>query len=135
VRNAASGDLYIFVHMKRHAIFQRDGTTLVAECPVSFTTAALGGSINLPGVDGARIEIKIPAGIQSGEQLRQRGSGMSVLNGRGRGDLVAKVLVETPRRMSTKQKKLLEEFRKTETGDECPASKSFFQRVRETFGT
>ena len=135
VRNAASGDLYIFVHMKRHAIFQRDGTTLVAECPVSFTTAALGGAISLPGVDGARIEIKIPAGIQSGEQLRQRGSGMSVLNGRGRGDLVARVLVETPRRMSAKQKKLLEEFRKTETGDECPASKSFFQRVRETFGT
>ena len=135
VRNAASGDLYIFVHMKRHAIFQRDGTTLVAECPVSFTTAALGGSINLPGVDGAWIEIKIPAGIQSGEQLRQRGAGMSVLNGRGRGDLVARVLVETPRRMSAKQKKLLEEFRKTETGDECPASKSFFQRVRETFGT
>ena len=135
IRNAANGDLYIFVHMKRHSIFQRDGTTLVAECPVSFTTAALGGSINLPGVDGARIEVKIPAGIQSGEQLRQRGVGMSVLNGRGRGDLVAKVLVETPRRMSAKQKKLLEDFRKTETGDECPASKSFFQRVRETFGT
>jgi molecular chaperone DnaJ len=60
---------------------------------------------------------------------------MSVLNGRGRGDLVAKVLVETPRRMSAKQKKLLEEFRMTETGDECPASKSFFRRVRETFGS
>jgi hypothetical protein len=135
VRNAANGDLYIFVHMKRHAIFQRDGTTLVAECPVSFTTAALGGSISLPGLDGEKIEIKIPAGIQSGEQLRQRGSGMTVLNGRGRGDLVARVLVETPRRMSSKQKKLLEEFRQTETGDECPASKSFFQRVRETFGS
>ncbi|HUE79510.1 MAG TPA: molecular chaperone DnaJ [Sphingomicrobium sp.] len=135
VRNAASGDLYIFVHMKRHALYQRDGTTLIAECPVSFTTAALGGSINLPGVDGSRVEIKIPAGIQSGEQLRQRGAGMSVLNGRGRGDLVARVLVETPRRMSAKQKKLLAEFRKTETGDECPASKSFFQRVRETFGS
>ena len=135
VRGAASGDLYIFVHMKRHAIYAREGTTLVAECPVSFTAAALGGSISLPGLDGAKIDIKIPPGIQSGEQLRQRGAGMSVLNGRGRGDLVAKVLVETPRRMSAKQKKLLEEFRKTETGDECPASKSFFQRVRETFGT
>ncbi len=135
VRNAASGDLYIFVHMKRHPLYQRDGTTLIAECPVSFTTAALGGSINLPGVDGGRVEIKIPAGIQSGEQLRQRGVGMSVLNGRGRGDLVARVLVETPRRMSAKQKKLLEDFRKTETGDECPAAKSFFQRVRETFGS
>ena len=134
VRNAASGDLYIFVHMKRHPIYAREGTTLVAECPVSFTTAALGGSISLPGVDGAKIDVKIPAGIQSGEQLRQRGAGMSVLNGRGRGDLVARVLVETPRRMSAKQKKLLEEFRKTETGDESPAAKSFFQRVRETFG-
>ncbi|MBA3510298.1 molecular chaperone DnaJ [Sphingomonas sp.] len=135
VRNAAGGDLYIFVHMKPHGIYAREGTTLVAECPVSFTTAALGGSISLPGLDGTKIDIKIPAGIQSGEQLRQRGSGMSILNGRGRGDLVARVLVETPRRMSAKQKKLLEEFRKIETGDECPAAKSFFQRVRETFGS
>ena len=134
VRNAANGDLYIFVHMKRHSLYARDGTTLIAECPVGFTTAALGGSIQLPGVDGATIDIKIPAGIQSGEQLRQRGAGMSVLNQRGRGDLVARVLVETPRRMSAKQKKLLEEFRETETGDECPASKSFFQRIRDTLG-
>src|SRR5215210_355914 len=132
VRGAASGDLYIFVHMKRHPIYAREGTTLVAECPVSFTTAALGGSITLPGVDGAKIDIKIPPGIQSGEQLRQRGAGMSVLNGRGRGDLVARVLVETPRRLSAKQKKLLEEFKSTETGDESPASKSFFQRIRNT---
>lgn len=134
VRNAANGDLYIFVHMKRHSLYGRDGTTLIAECPVSFTTAALGGSITLPGVDGGRIDIKIPAGIQSGEQLRQRGAGMSVLNGHGRGDLVTRVLVETPRRMSAKQKKLLEEFKTTETGDESPASKSFFQRIRESFG-
>ena len=134
VRGAAGGDLYIFVHMKRHPIYAREGTTLVAECPVSFTSAALGGSISLPGLDGAKIDIKIPPGIQSGEQLRQRGAGMSVLNGRGRGDLVAKVLVETPRRMSAKQKKLLEEFRATETGDECPASKGFFARAREMFG-
>ena len=132
VRNAANGDLYIFVHMKRHSLYGRDGTTLIAECPVSFTTAALGGLISLPGVDGAKIDIKIPPGIQSGEQLRQRGAGMSVLNQHGRGDLVARVLVETPRRMSAKQKKLLEEFRETETGDESPASKSFFQRIRDT---
>ena len=134
VRGAASGDLYLFVHMKRHAIFAREGTTLIAECPVSFTTAALGGSIELPGVDGKPVEIKIPAGVQSGEQLRHRGSGMSVLNGRGRGDMVARILVETPTRMSKEQKKLLEEFRATETGDECPAAKSFFTRVREYFG-
>jgi molecular chaperone DnaJ len=87
----------------------------------------------LPGIDGNSVELKIPAGIQSGEQLRHRGSGMSVLNGRGRGDLMARILVETPTRMSAKQKKLLEEFRETETGDECPAVKSFFTRVRDYF--
>jgi molecular chaperone DnaJ len=134
VRGAASGDLYLFVHMKRHPIYAREGTTLVAECPVSFTTAALGGAIDLPGVDGGSIEIKIPAGVQSGEQLRHRGGGMSVLNGRGRGDLVARILVETPTRMSKEQKKLLEEFRATETGDECPATKSFFSRARDFLG-
>jgi len=134
VRNASSGDLYLFVHMKRHPIYAREGTTLIADCPVSFTTAALGGAINLPGVDGHKVEIKIPAGVQSGEQLRHRGSGMSVLNGRGRGDLVARILVETPTRMSKEQKHLLEEFRATETGDECPAAKGFFTRVREMFG-
>ncbi len=134
VRGASGGDLYLFVHMKRHPIYGREGTTLIADCPISFTTAALGGSISLPGIDGQKVDIKIPNGIQSGEQLRHRGSGMSVLNGRGRGDLVARILVETPTRMSAKQKKLLEEFRETETGDECPATKGFFSRVRDMFG-
>jgi molecular chaperone DnaJ len=134
VRGAAAGDLYLFVHMKRHPIYTREGTILIAECPISFTTAALGGAISLPGVDGQQVDIKIPAGVQSGEQLRHRGAGMAVLNGRGRGDLVARILVETPTRMSTKQKQLLEEFRATETGDECPAAKSFFTRVREFLG-
>ena len=134
VRGASAGDLYLFVHMKRHPIYSREGTTLVAECPVSFTTAALGGSISLPGIDGHPVEMKIPAGIQSGEQLRHRGAGMSVLNGRGRGDLVARILVETPTRMTKEQKKLLEEFRATETGDECPAAKSFFGRARDFLG-
>ncbi|MES2001435.1 MAG: molecular chaperone DnaJ [Pseudomonadota bacterium] len=133
IRGAASGDLYLFVHMKRHAIYEREGTNLVAECPVSFTTAALGGSIALPGIDGKSVEIKIPAGLQSGEQLRHRGSGMSVLNGRGRGDMVARILVETPTRMSAAQKKLLDQFRESETGDECPAVKGFFARVKDIF--
>jgi len=134
IRSAASGDLYLFVHMKRHPIYAREGTTLIAECPVSFTTAALGGTISLPGIDGGSVDIKIPAGIQSGEQLRHRGSGMSVLNSRGRGDLFARILVETPTHMSAKQKKLLEEFRETETGDECPAAKGFFSRIRDALG-
>ena len=133
VRGAASGDLYLFVHMKRHPIYAREGTALVADCPVSFTTAALGGAINLPGIDGKPVELKIPPGLQSGEQLRHRGAGMSVLNGRGRGDLVARILVETPTRMTKDQKKLLEKFRATETGDECPAAKSFFARARDYF--
>ena len=134
VRGAANGDLYLFIHMQRHPIYAREGTTLIADCPISFTTAALGGAISLPGLDGHKVEVKIPAGVQSGEQLRHRGSGMTVLNGRGRGDLVARILVETPTRMSKEQKKLLEEFRATETGDECPAAKGFFSRVREMFG-
>ena len=129
VRAAASGDLYLFVHMKRHAIYARDGTSLIADCPVSFTTAALGESIRLPGIDGKPVDIKIPAGLQSGEQLRHRGSGMSVLNGRGRGDLVARILVETPTKLSKEQRALIEKFRATETGDECPASKGFFARM------
>ena len=135
IRKASAGDLYLFVHMKRHPIFTREGTNLVADVPVTFTTAALGGSISLPGVDGNKVEMKIPAGVQSGEQLRHRGSGMSVLNGRGRGDLVARILVETPTKMSAKQKELLEQFRETETGEECPAAKGFFSRVRDIFGS
>jgi molecular chaperone DnaJ len=134
VRNAPSGDHYIFVHMKRHAVYSREGTTLVADCPVSFTTAALGGTIELPGVDGEKVEIKIPAGVQSGEQLRHRGSGMSILNSRGRGDMVARVLVETPTKLSKEQKAILEQFRATETGDECPNAKGFFGRVKEMLG-
>src|SRR5438105_12547192 len=120
--------------MKLHPIYAREGTTLIAECPISFTTAALGGSISLPGLDGEKVDVKLPAGLQSGEQLRHRGAGMSVLNGRGRGDLVARILVETPSRMTAKQKKLLDEFRATETGDECPAAKSFFARARDFIG-
>jgi molecular chaperone DnaJ len=130
VRGATSGDLYLFVHLKRHGLFEREGSTLVAEAPISFTTAALGGSITIPGIDGKHIEIKVPAGIQSGETLRHRGEGMSVVNNRGRGDLMTRILVETPTRLSKEQKAILEQFRGTETGDECPASKGFFGRLK-----
>ena len=134
VRGAPAGDLYLFVHLKRHAIFQRDGTTLIAEAPISFTTASLGGAITLPGIDGEKIELKIPAGIQSGETLRHRGGGMSILNGRGRGDLMTRIMVETPTKLSKEQRAILEEFRSTETGDECPASKGFFRRIKDALG-
>lgn len=133
-RGAPCGDLYIFLHVKRHAIFEREGTTLYARCPISFTTAALGGTIEVPGLDKQRHEIRIPAGIQSGKQLRQRGAGMPVLNARGKGDLVIQVEVETPTKLSAKQKALLEEFRATETGEECPESKGFFEKLKSALG-
>ncbi len=129
-RGGPAGDLYIFVHLARHRVFQRDGTTLFARCPVSITTAALGGTIEIPGLDRERHAIKIPAGTQSGKQLRQRGAGMPVLNGRGFGDMVIQIEVETPTRLSSRQKELLEEFRKTETGEECPASSGFFAKLK-----
>ena len=132
-RGAPAGDLYIFLHVKRHAIFEREGTSLFARAPISFTTAALGGSLSIPGLDGRTHEIKIPAGIQSGKQLRQRGAGMPVLQGRGQGDLVVQIDVETPTKLSTRQRELLELFRETETGDECPASQGFFAKLKGVF--
>ena len=133
VRGGPNGDLYIFVHLARHPVFQREGTTLFVRAPVSITTAALGGCIEVPGLDRRKHSIQIPAGIQSGKQLRQRGAGMPVLNGRGHGDMVIQVEVETPTRLSARQRELLEEFRATETGEECPASKSFFGKLKGLF--
>ncbi|NCP10358.1 MAG: molecular chaperone DnaJ [Sphingomonadales bacterium] len=130
---APAGDLYIFLHVAAHPIFQREGTTLFARVPISFTTAALGDEIEVPGLDGKPHAIRIPAGIQSGKQLRQRGAGMPVLNGRGQGDMVVQIEVETPTKLSAKQKELLAAFRATETGDECPDSKGFFERMKKTF--
>ena len=131
VRGGPPGDLYIFVHLARHPIFQREGTTLFAKCPVSFTTAALGGCIEVPGLDKRTHRIDIPAGIQSGKQLRQRGAGMPVMNGRGHGDMVIQVEVETPTKLTAKQREILEQFRETETGEECPNSKGFFQKLKD----
>ena len=130
---APPGDLYIFLHVKRHKVFEREGTTLITRVPITFTTAALGGEIEIPGLDGERHQIAIPAGIQSGKQLRKRGVGMPVLQGRGRGDLVVEIAVETPTKLSARQKELLRELQATETGDECPGSKGFFDRLKEAW--
>ena len=130
---APPGDLYIFVHVRRHAVFERDGTTLLTRVPITFTTAALGGEITLPGLDGEQLSIHVPAGIQSGKQLRQRGAGMPVLQGRGRGDLVVEIQVETPTKLTARQKELLRELQATETGEECPQSKGFFDRIKEAW--
>ena len=131
---APPGDLYIFVHIKPHPVFEREGTTLFTRVPVSFTVAALGGTIEIPGLDGETHAIDIPAGIQSGKQLRKRGAGMPVLQGRGRGDLVTEIVVETPTKLTARQKELLCEFRETETGEECPESRGFFEKLKGAFG-
>ena len=133
-RGGPSGDLYIFLHITRHGLFQREGTTLFARAPISFSTASLGGSITVPGLDGQAHELRIPAGIQSGKQLRQRGAGMPVLNGRGHGDMVVQIEVETPTKLTQRQKELLEEFRSTETGEECPETSGFFARLKGMLG-
>ena len=133
-RGAPPGDLYIFLHVKPHAIFQREGTTLATRVPISFTAAALGGSIDIPNLDGEDVTIEIPAGIQSGKQLRHRGAGMPVLQGRGRGDLVVEIAVETPTKLSKEQRALLEQFRELETGDECPESRGFFNKLKDVIG-
>jgi molecular chaperone DnaJ len=134
-RGAPPGDLYIFVHVAPHSVFQREGTTLLTRVPISFTTAALGDSVEIPDLGGTTHEVTIPAGIQSGRQLRVRGAGMPVLQGRGRGDLVVEIVVETPTKLSARQKELLREFRETETGDECPESRGFFDKLKSAFGT
>jgi len=130
---APPGDLYVFFHVRRHKVFEREGTTLVTRAPITFTTAALGGEIEIPGLDGERIKVVIPAGIQSGKQLRQRGAGMPVLQGRGRGDMVIEISVETPTKLTARQKELLRELQETETGDECPGSKGFFDRIKDAW--
>jgi molecular chaperone DnaJ len=130
---APSGDLYIFIQVKPHAVFKREGTALFSRVPVSFTTAALGGAIDIPGLDGETHTIEIPPGIQSGRQLRKRGAGMPVLQGRNRGDLVIEIGVETPTKLSARQKEILREFQNTETGDECPESQGFFKKLKSAF--
>ena len=130
---APPGDLYIFIHVRRHPVFEREGTTLVTHVPISFTTAALGGEIEIPGLDGSRHAIEIPAGIQSGKQLRKRGAGMPVLQGRGKGDLVIEIMVETPTRLTARQKEILRELQATETGEECPQSRGFFDRIKDAW--
>lgn len=127
------GDLYIFLHVKRHKVFEREGTTLLTRVPITFTTAALGGAIEIPGIDGEMISVEIPAGIQSGKQLRKRGAGMPVLQGRGRGDMVIEIMVETPTRLTARQKEILRELQETETGEECPQSKGFFDRIKDAW--
>ncbi|MBF0248151.1 MAG: molecular chaperone DnaJ [Alphaproteobacteria bacterium] len=133
VRGAPPGDLYIFLSIRPHRIFERDGANIHVRVPVPMTTAALGGAIEVPTVDGHRARINIPEGTQPGQQFRLRGKGMSVLRSKSRGDMFVELNVETPVKLTKKQKELLEEFRNSGGGDEShsPQSGGFFSKVRE----
>ncbi|GHF15449.1 chaperone protein DnaJ [Kordiimonas sediminis] len=131
VRGAMPGDLYIFISVKPHQIFKRDGTHLFFQVPIPMTTAALGGQIEVPTIAGVRARIKIPAGTQSGRQFRLKGKGMPELNGGYVGDMILEAAVETPVNMSKRQKEILEEFA-AEGGDSVsPRSEGFFTKVKE----
>jgi len=133
VRNGPKGDLYIFVSVKEHDIFERDGQTLFARAPVPMCTAALGGEIEMPTIDGSRMKVSIPEGAQTGKRMRLKTKGMPTLRGGANGDLVVELFVETPRHLSAKQKELLKQFA-SECGDKChPESHGFFKRVKKFF--
>ncbi|RKQ69380.1 molecular chaperone DnaJ [Litorimonas taeanensis] len=124
------GDLYIFVSVKPHGLFERDGANLFCRTPVPMTTAALGGEVEIPTIDGGRSKLKIPEGSQSGKRMRLRGKGMSVLRSAQRGDMYVELGVETPSKLNKKQRALLEEFAR-EGGDEIsPESKNFFDKAK-----
>ena len=129
MRGGPSGDLYIFIEVRDHAIFQRDGVTLFCRVPVSMASAALGGEVEVPTIDGGRSRVKIPVGSQSGRQMRLRGKGMPALRGGGSGDMVIELAVETPVNLTSRQKELLREFEKIEA-ENNPEGASFFKKVK-----
>jgi molecular chaperone DnaJ len=129
MRGGPTGDLYIFIEVRDHDIFQREGTNLFCRVPVSMITAALGGDIEVPTIDGGRSRVKIPAGSQSGRQMRLRAKGMPALRGGGHGDMFIEMAVETPVNLTSRQKELLQEFEKL-SEDNNPEGKSFFSSVK-----
>ena len=129
VRGGPSGDLYIFTEIAEHKIFERDGKNLYCRIPVSMTTAAIGGEIEAPTIDGGRSRVKIPNGSQSGRQMRLRSKGMPALRGSGNGDLFIELAVETPVNLTSEQKDLLKQFEALSV-DNNPHSKNFFSSVK-----
>jgi molecular chaperone DnaJ len=134
VRGAAPGDLYIFISVAPHRIFQRDGANIYCRVPIPITTAALGGAIEVPTVDGSRARVTVPAGTQSGHQFRLKAKGMTVLRSAARGDMFIEATVETPVNLTKRQQELLLEFEKEgENARTHPESEGFFARVKEFF--
>ena len=135
VNGGPTGDLYVVVHLKEHSIFQRDGANLHCEMPISFSTAALGGEIEVPTLDGAA-KMKIPAETQTGGVFRLRGKGIRPLRASEHGDLMVHVVVETPVRLTERQKELLREFESStqaDAGKHSPKNKSWVDKARDFF--
>ena len=130
LRGGPSGDLYIFVDVKEHPIFQREGVDLYCRVPVGMSSAALGGDVEVPTIDGGRSRVKIPAGSQSGKQMRLRGKGMPALRGAGSGDMFIEIAVETPVNLTSRQKELLREFEDL-SDDNHPETSGFFSKVKK----
>lgn len=134
LRGGPSGDLYIFLNIKPHRIFQRDGANITCKVPIPMTTAALGGTVEVPTIDGSRARVTIPKGTQTGHQFRLKDKGMSVLRSQARGDMYIQATVETPSNLTKRQEELLREFEEAGKGNEekhSPESTSFFKRVKE----
>ena len=131
-RGGGPGDLYVIIHVKAHEIFQRDGDDLLCEVPINFTTAALGGDIEVPTLEG-NATIKIPAGTQTGSVFRLRGKGLSNVHGQGQGDLHVQLTVEVPARLNAEQRAKLAEFANLCDASVNPRGKSFFEKAKELF--
>jgi molecular chaperone DnaJ len=131
VGGGPSGDLYVFLSVAEHPIFQRDGHSLHCRAPVSFVTAAIGGSIEVPTLDGGRAKVAIPEGTQSGRQFRLKGKGMPVLRSAQRGDLYIEVAVETPMKLTKRQKELLREFETASQAGTHPEAEGFLARLKD----
>ena len=132
LRGAASGDLYVVVHIREHAVFARDGDDLFCEMPVSFVIAALGGEINVPTLEG-KASIKVPAGTQNGTVFKLRGKGMPHLRGSGQGQLLVRAVVEVPTKLTAGQRRKLEEFAESCGDQNAPMTRSFLERAKEFF--
>ncbi|SPH23600.1 Chaperone protein DnaJ [Defluviimonas aquaemixtae] len=129
MRGGPPGDLYIFIEVHEHPLFQRDGVNLFCRVPVAMTTAALGGEVEVPTIDGGRSRVKVPSGAQTGKHMRLRGKGMPALRGGGVGDMLIEIAVETPVNLTSRQKELLREFEQL-SKDNNPEGSSFFSKVR-----
>ncbi len=128
------GDLYVVIHVREHAMFARQDNNVVIEVPVSFAQAALGAEIEVPTLEG-KVNLKVPSGTQSGKVFHLKGKGIVDLHGYGRGDQLVKILVETPRRLTARQRELLEEFAKLSGEDtHHPMAKGFVDKLKEMFG-